>query len=258
MNAASAAPAAASVLPSRSGLSGLTAESVFVGRSMRHSLRDGESLLMAILLPVILMLMFTWVFGGAIDPSGAYVDYVVPGIILLCAGFGSSSTAVYVASDMKAGIIDRFRTMPVRASAVLTGHVIASVLRNLVATSLVVGVALLVGFRPTADVWGWLGAIGMIALWILAITYLFAALGLASGSPEGANAYGFQFHLEADRPMITAFHGDAKDWARDLATSVGDLEKQADREYARWAVIMDRLCVNLATYCFPSVGLVAV
>lgn len=175
----------------RPRIGGLTAESVFLGRSLRHSLRDGESALMAVMLPVIIMLLFTYVFGGAIDPSGGYVDYVVPGIILLCAGFGASSTAVYVASDMKAGIIDRFRTMPVRASAVLTGHVIASLLRNLVATGLVVGVALLVGFRPTADLWGWLGALGMIVVWILTITYLFAALGLASGSPEGANAYGF-------------------------------------------------------------------
>lgn len=175
----------------RTRVTGLTAEAVFLRRSLTHSLRDGESGLMALALPVIIMLLFTYVFGGAIDPSGGYVDYVVPGIILLCAGFGASSTAVYVAGDMKAGIIDRFRTMPVRASAVLTGHVAASLLRNLVATGLVVCVALLVGFRPTADVWGWMGALGMIALWILAITYLFAALGLASKSPEGANAYGF-------------------------------------------------------------------
>lgn len=169
----------------------LTAERVFVRRSLLHSLRDGESLLMAVLLPVLLMLMFTWVFGGAIDPSGGYVDYVVPGIILICAGFGASSTGVYVAGDMRAGIIDRFRTMPLRASAVLTGHVVASLLRNLVATGIVIGVGLLVGFRPTADLWGWLGAIGIIALWILAITYLFAAIGLAAGSPEGASGYGF-------------------------------------------------------------------
>ena len=146
---------------------------------------------MAIMLPVMLMLLFTFVFGGAIDPSGGYVDYVVPGIILLCAGFGAASTAVYVAGDMKAGIIDRFRTMPLRASAVLTGHVVASLLRNLLATGVVIGVALLVGFRPTAGVWGWLGAIGIIALYILAITYLFAAIGLAAKSPEGASGYGF-------------------------------------------------------------------
>lgn len=169
----------------------LAAERVFVRRSLVHSLRDGESLLMAVMLPVPLMLLFTWVFGGAIDPSGAYVDYVVPGIILICAGFGASSTGVYVAGDMRAGIIDRFRTMPLRAGAVLTGHVVASLLRNLVATGIVIGVGLLVGFRPTADLWGWLGAIGIIALWILAITYLFAAIGLAAGSPEGASGYGF-------------------------------------------------------------------
>jgi len=175
----------------RPRLGGLTAESVFVQRSLLHSLRDGESLLMAIMLPVLLMLMFTFVFGGAIDPSGGYVDYVVPGIILLCAGFGAASTAVYVANDMRNGVIDRFRTMPVRSSAVLTGHVIASLARNLVATSVVIAVALLVGFRPTGDVWGWLGAFALIALYILTITYLFAAVGLASGSPEAASGYGF-------------------------------------------------------------------
>jgi ABC-2 type transport system permease protein len=175
----------------RPRLTGLSAERVFVRRSLLHSLRDGESLLMAILLPVLLMLLFTWVFGNAIDPSGGYVDYVVPGIILLCAGFGAASTAVYVARDMSLGIIDRFRTMPLRASAVLTGHVVASLARNLLATAVVIGVALLVGFRPTADVWEWAAAIGVIALYILAITYLFAAIGLAAGTPEAASGYGF-------------------------------------------------------------------
>lgn len=195
MNTTLAAPRAASSIPSsptpRPRLRGFTAEAVFVGRSLRHSLRDGESLLMAIMLPVMLMLMFTWVFGGAIDPSGAYVDYVVPGIILTCAGFGASSTAVYVANDMRTGIIDRIRTMPLRAGAVLTGHVVASVLRNLIATAIVIGVGVLVGFRPTANPWEWIALAGLIALYILAITYLFAAIGLAAGSPEGANGYGF-------------------------------------------------------------------
>jgi ABC-2 type transport system permease protein len=172
-------------------LTGLVAERVFVRRSLTRSLRDGESLSMAIMLPVMLMLLFTFVFGNAIDPSGGYVDYVVPGIVLLCAGFGAATTAVYVANDMQTGIIDRFRTMPLRASAVLTGHVVSSLVRNLLATVVVIGVALLVCFRPTANVWGWLGAIGVIALYILAITYLFAAIGLAANSPEAASGYGF-------------------------------------------------------------------
>ncbi|WP_449407623.1 ABC transporter permease [Microbacterium maritypicum] len=190
MNAALTA-SVPSPLAARPRLRGFSAEAVFVGRSLRRSLRDGESLLMAILLPVMLMLMFTWVFGGAIDPSGGYVDYVVPGIILTCAGFGASSTALYVASDMQNGIIDRFRTMPIRASAVLTGHVVASLVRNLVATTIVIGVGVLVGFRPEASIGGWIALAGLIALYILAITYLFAAIGLAAGSPEGANGYGF-------------------------------------------------------------------
>ncbi|MET0671906.1 MAG: ABC transporter permease, partial [Microbacterium pygmaeum] len=167
----------------RPRLTGVTAEAIFVKRSLLHSLRDGESLSMAILLPVMLMLLFTFVFGGALDPAGGYVDYVVPGIILLCAGFGAASTAVYVARDLQTGVIDRFRTMPLRSGAVLTGHVVASLVRNLLATAVVIGVALLVGFRPTTDFGGWVVAVGVIALYILTITYLFAAIGLAAGSP---------------------------------------------------------------------------
>ena len=158
---------------------------------MRHSLRDVEALLMSVMLPVMLMLMFTWIFGNAIDPSGGYVDYVVPGIILLCAGFGASSTAVAVSRDMTMGIIDRFRTMPIRSGAVLTGHVVASLVRNLFATAVVIAVGLLVGFRPSASPLEWLAAFGVVALYILAITYLFAAIGLAASTPEAATGYGF-------------------------------------------------------------------
>ena len=170
---------------------GLTAESVFIGRSLRHSLRDVESLLMAILLPVLLMVLFTQVFGGAIAPGGGYVDYIVPGIILLCAGFGAASAAVSVARDMSSGLVDRLRTMPLRAGAVLTGHVVASLLRNLVATGIVIVVAVALGFRPEASPAEWLGVVLLVALYILAITYLFAAIGLAAGSPEAASGYGF-------------------------------------------------------------------
>lgn len=175
----------------RPRLGALTAESTFVARSFIHSARDVEALLMAVVLPTMLMLMFTWIFGNAIDPSGGYVDYVVPGIILLCAGFGASSTAIAVSRDMTTGIIDRFRTMPIRSGAVLTGHVVASLVRNIFATGIVIAVALLVGFRPTATPLEWVAAFGLIALYILAITYLFAAIGLAASSPDAAAGYGF-------------------------------------------------------------------
>ncbi|QMV40668.1 ABC transporter permease [Cohnella cholangitidis] len=164
---------------------------VFIGRSLRLSLRNTEALLMAILLPVMLMLLFTYVFGGALDPSGDYVNYVVPGIILLCAGFGSASTAVDVATDMTNGIIDRFRTMPIHSLSIVTGHVVASLARNLFATAVVIGVALIVGFRPSAGALEWIAAIGMITLFILTFTWLFAAIGLVTGSPSAASGYGF-------------------------------------------------------------------
>jgi ABC-2 type transport system permease protein len=175
----------------RPKLSALTSTGTFVYRSYLHTLRTPDALVMAIALPTILMLMFTFVFGGAFDPTGGYVDYVVPGIILLCAGYGAASTAVGVAHDMTAGIVDRFRTMPMRASAVITGHVVASLLRNLVATAVVIGVGIALGFRPHADLGQWIAASGLVALYILVITFLFAAIGLAASSPDAANGYGF-------------------------------------------------------------------
>ncbi|XID95547.1 ABC transporter permease [Paenibacillaceae bacterium WGS1546] len=168
-----------------------TTNAVFIGRSLRLSLRNVEALLMSVILPVMLMLLFTYVFGGAIDPTGNYVNYVVPGIILLCAGFGSSSAAVDVATDMTNGIIDRFRTMPIHSLSVVTGHVVSSLARNLAATAIVIGVAFLVGFRSSAGAVEWLAALGVIVLFILAITWLYAAIGLVAGSPSAASGYGF-------------------------------------------------------------------
>ena len=124
---------------------------VMVIRSVRRSLRDPEAFFTALMLPVILMLLFVYVFGGAMRTGTSYVDYVVPGLIVLCAGFGAGTTATAVAQDMTNGIVDRFRSMPVSPSSLLTGHVVASVLRNLLATFLVILVGLAVGWRPTGS-----------------------------------------------------------------------------------------------------------
>ena len=169
----------------------LVAEATLIRRSLIHTLASPDALVMSIGLPVALMLLFTFVFGGAIDRDGDYVNYVVPGIILLCAGFGSSSTAVAVANDMTNGVIERFRTMRFRASAVITGHVVASVLRNAVATAVVIGVGLLVGFRPEGGLLDWLAAAALVLFYIAGITYLFAAIGVVSSSPDAAMGYGF-------------------------------------------------------------------
>ncbi len=173
------------------GTGPITASRVFVGRSMRHSLRDGEGLMMAIVLPVMLMLLFTVVFGGAIDAGTEYVDFVLPGIIVLCSGFGAASVAVSVNRDVTGGAMQRFRSLPTPAACCLVGHVVASVLRNLLATAIVVGVGLLLGFRPVAGPLEWLAVAALVLAWILAVTVVFAAIGLLSSSPEAANGYGF-------------------------------------------------------------------
>jgi ABC-2 type transport system permease protein len=158
-----------------------------VGRSVKHTVRNLESLLMSVILPVVLMLMFVYVFGGAIDPSGHYADYVVPGIILLCTGYGAASTAVDVAQDMAEGIVDRFRSMPILSSAVLIGHVAASLARNALATALVY----LTGFRPDAGGPEWLAVAAVLLLWVLALSWVAVCFGLLARTVEGANGFTF-------------------------------------------------------------------
>ncbi|MGP9538894.1 ABC transporter permease [Brachybacterium sp. AOP43-C2-M15] len=175
----------------------LTGLLVLSRRSLRHSFRDPESVLMAVLLPVMMMLIFVYVLGGAISVGGevptrsAYLSYVLPAIALTTAGFGASYTAVVVSNDMTTGLIDRLRTMPFPAVTVLLGHTIASMARNLLATGMVVLVALAVGFRTDASAGQLLASFGLIALWILVITVVFATLGMLAGSAEAASGYGF-------------------------------------------------------------------
>ena len=137
---------------------------VMIRRNVRRSLRDPEAFFTALMLPVILMLLFVYVFGGDLDTGGKYVNYVVPGLVVLCAAFGAGTTAVAVATDMTNGIVDRFRSMPIAGSSVLVGHVVASLARNLVATTLVIGAGLAVGWRPTGSALDWLAAAAMIVL----------------------------------------------------------------------------------------------
>jgi ABC-2 type transport system permease protein len=160
-------------------------------RCVRLSMRHVDALVTSLMLPVLLMLMFVYLFGGAIDTGTAYVTYVVPGVILLCAGFGSATTAVSVSQDMAGGIVDRLRSMDVGAPALLCGHVAASAVRNAVSTALVVCVALLIGFRPSAGPLEWLAVAGVLLSFIVAISWLAAAIGLLARSPEAANGFTF-------------------------------------------------------------------
>lgn len=164
---------------------------VLIGRSIRHSARSIDVLITSILLPVLLLLMFVYVFGGAIHTGGRYIEYVVPGIVLLCAGFGSATTAVSVCQDMTTGAIDRFRALPIVSSALLTGHVIAGILRNLVTTLIVLVIALALGFDAHASVTSWLGMLGVLVLFMAAISWLGACFGLLARNVEAAGAFSF-------------------------------------------------------------------
>jgi ABC-2 type transport system permease protein len=173
---------------------------VMVARSLRRSVRDPEAFITALALPVMLMLLFVYVFGGAFDAGvhtaaagtrAGYANYVVPGLIVLCAAYGAGTTAVAVATDMSTGIVDRFRSMPIAAGTVLAGQIAASLARNLLATALVIGAGLAVGWRPTGGPLDWIAAAGLIVLFIAALSWLAACFGLVAGSPEAATGATF-------------------------------------------------------------------
>jgi ABC-2 type transport system permease protein len=169
-----------------------------VRRNFRHTLRYPSALVMSLGVPAVLLLLFVGVFGGALtaDIGGAaahagghYINYVVPGILLMTVGYGSSTTAMAVNGDMTEGIIARFRTMAISRSSVLTGHVIGALLRTMVSIGLLIGVAFLLGYRPSAGPLEWLATIGLLALVVVALTWLAVAVGLLAKTAQGISPF---------------------------------------------------------------------
>lgn len=161
-------------------------------RCLLYTLRNVDNLLTMAFLPVAIMLLFVYVLGGAMQTGTEnYVTYAVPGILLLTIGYCAGTTAVSINMDIKTGITDRFRTMPIARLTILHGHVIASLMKNVVSTLLVLVVALIIGFRPVASVFDWLGFAGLVLLYTMAITWLALAFGLITKTPEGASSFSF-------------------------------------------------------------------
>jgi ABC-2 type transport system permease protein len=165
-----------------------------LGRNLKHMLRYPSLTLMLIGQPVILMLLFVYVFGGTMgaglpggDGRSDYLAYISPAILIITVASVALSTAIYIAKDATEGIIDRFRTMPIAKASVLTGHVLGALMQTALALVVVLAFALLLGYRPGAGVAGWVGAVGMLLLLALALTWLCLALGLAAGSVETAS-----------------------------------------------------------------------
>jgi ABC-2 type transport system permease protein len=173
----------------------LTDSATMLRRNLRRLQRYPSMTLLLVGMPIVFLLLFVYVFGGQLgagfngghDSRGAYLDYVMPGILLITVAAAAQGTAITVAMDMTAGIIDRFRTMAIARASVLTGHVIASVIQALFGLAVVLAVALALGFRPTADPVAWLAVIGLLTLFAFALVWLCAALGLAAKTVETAS-----------------------------------------------------------------------
>lgn len=175
---------------------------VMLRRNLKHQLRYPSLTVMLLGMPIVILLLFVYVFGGQLgaglgvhEGRGAYLDYVVPGLLLITVGSTVQGTAIMVATDMTGGIIDRFRTMAIARASVLTGHVLGSLIQTLAATGVLIGVAFALGFHTSAEPLRWLAAVGMLALFAFALIWLAVALGLAAKSVETAS----------NTPMILMF-----------------------------------------------------
>ncbi len=203
---------------------------VLTERSLRHITRSPDTIITTVLTPIAMMLMFVYVFGGAINTgSDSYVSYQLPGILLITIASGISYTAFRLFLDMQTGIFERFQSMPIARSSVLWAHVLTSLVANLVALVLVVLVAFLMGFRTSAGVTAWLEVAGILILFTLALTWLAVIPGLTATSATGASGFAYPLIF---LPFVSSAFVPTDDHARPRARfrgePAGDLDRQLD------------------------------
>ena len=172
-------------------------------RDVRHSLRNLTMTVTGVVTPVVMLVLFVYFFGGTIGAGldgvthGAYINYIAPGILIMAVASGCEATAINFVMDMSEGIIARFRTMAISRASVLIGQVLGSLLRTMISVAFLVGVALLIGFRPTAGLVAWIAALGVIALFTFGVTWMGVVFGLIGKTPAGANSLALIFTLLA-------------------------------------------------------------
>jgi ABC-2 type transport system permease protein len=169
---------------------------LLTGRSLRHITRSPDTIITTTIMPIAFMLLFVYVFGGAMNPgSDAYVNYLLPGILIITIASSISYTGFRLFMDMKNGIFQRFQSMPISRSSVLWAHVLTSLVATAVSVAVVVLVALLMGFRSSAGVPAWLAVIGILVLFTLALTWLAVIAGLSAKTVDGASAFSYPLIL---------------------------------------------------------------
>ncbi|MCC3274567.1 ABC transporter permease [Arthrobacter sp. zg-Y20] len=163
------------------------------GRSLRHILRSPDTVITTVITPIALLLLFVYVFGGAVatGSDGPYINYMLPGILLITVASGVAYTAYRLFLDIQGGIFDRLRSMPVAKSGVLWAHVLTSLTANLASVAVVIGVALLMGYRTGASAWAWLGVAGILTVFTLTLTWLAVVAGLTAKTADGAGAFSY-------------------------------------------------------------------
>lgn len=165
---------------------------VLTGRLLTRIRRSPDTIVTTAVMPIALLLLFVYVLGGAIDTGGGtYINYMLPGILLITIASGIAYTAFRLFQDLQGGIFERFQSMPIGRSAMLWSHVITSLVANVVSLVIVVGVALLMGFRTGASVLDWLGILGMLVLFTLALTWIAVIAGLSAKTVDGASAFSY-------------------------------------------------------------------
>lgn len=165
---------------------------ILIKRSLKHIFKNMDQLLSLAIQPIMFMLLFRYVFGGAIDTGEtSYVNFLVPGILIQTAAFGALTTSLSVATDLQRGIIDRFKSLPMVSSAVLTGHVTADLVRNTISSTVMIIVAFFIGFRPVASFLDWVMILGLLLLFTFALSWLSAIMGLVAKSIEAVQWIGF-------------------------------------------------------------------
>jgi ABC-2 type transport system permease protein len=241
----------------------LSDSSILLGRSLRHITRSADTIITTAITPIAIMLLFVYVFGGAIDTGDeTYVNYVLPGVLLITIASGIAYTAARLFTDMQSGIFERFHSMPVARASVLWAHVLTSLVANGLTVVIIVGVGLLMGFRTSASVLDWLAVVGILALFTLALTWIAVVAGLSAKTMDGAVAFSYPliflpFISSAFAPTDT-MPGPVRFFAENqpvtsIVTTIQDLFAQRPVGSDIWVALAWCVGLLIAAYVFAMV-----